>query len=202
MNYLPSESDSESDDGNVKSTSTLPTISVAQLENQDVNLKKKRRRHRRHRSKKKKSRRKHRHRSSSPSSSSYSSSSYSSSSSEDKRIHSEDCRSSNRISKQTFVDMSAISSSIATPARPTPHSTQPRLFMGIPTAVGFQLFPTNVKMPAYAFPTGPSIGHINTYPTFQGVNQPSSIPFQKDPSSQLPNPPMNPTSQRYQYSSQ
>ena len=40
--------------------------------------------------------------------------------------------------------------------------TQPTLFMGIPNAVGFQLFPTTLRIPPNTALSGPSIGHINT----------------------------------------
>ena len=40
--------------------------------------------------------------------------------------------------------------------------TQPTLFMGIPTAVGFQMFPTTLKIPPNTVLSGPSIGHIDT----------------------------------------
>lgn len=79
---------------------------------------------------------------------------------------------SNRTIKQSFTKMSNISSSITASTTQGPTSMEPRIFMGIPTAVGYQMFPTNISFPVGAFPTGPSIGHLQ----FNMVDQPCRLP--------------------------
>ena len=110
--------------------------------------------HRRHRRREKKKKRRKYSRSPSPSSSSSSSlRSYS-----NRKDYGSSSRSNSSIKQSTFTNTSNITPSTTQ----GPASFEPRLFMGIPTAVGYQMFPTNVPFPLGAFPTGPSIGHINT----------------------------------------
>ena len=79
---------------------------------------------------------------------------------------------SNRTIKQSFTKMSNNSSSITASTTQGPTSMEPRIFMGIPTAVGYQMFPTNISFPVGAFPTGPSIGHLQ----LNMVDQPCTLP--------------------------
>ena len=53
---------------------------------------------------------------------------------------------------------------------------QPQLFMGLPTAVGYQLFPCNLEIPPHLLPSGPSIGHINMNPALGSIHSVTNIP--------------------------
>ena len=75
---------------------------------------------------------------------------------------------SNRNTKYSFSNTLDMNSSIATTSTQVHTLYHPRLFIGIPTAVGYQIFPTDVPFPVGDLPSGPSIGHLNV----NTVNQP------------------------------
>lgn len=126
-----------------------------------------RRRRRRRRKKEKRTRRSRSRRSRSPSVTSHSPSSTSS------EFHSSSR--SNRSNNPSIAKDPSISS-ITASTTPAPTSFQPLLFMGIPTSVGYQMFPTNIPLPPGAFPTGPSIGHLDFNPVNRAI--PSAPTFQ------------------------